>query len=255
MGVERVQKLEWILWILGGCLVLYYFISTLLLGPVAFSAYLLLAGIVMLVLGGLSRHFHHAHWLLTVRRIALPACLAVLAVMGISTAFIVSGATQRDREPADYLIILGAGLRGERVSLTLQQRLDAALEVVGEEKIVVSGGQGSGETITEAEAMKRYLIDHGFPEERILTEDASTNTKENLAYSRQVIEADAGVLIDQLRIKIISNDYHCYRAKMLAERQGYQLVSTYGGYTTPLLIPTYYIRESLALIKSYLFDR
>ena len=86
----------------------------------------------------------------------------------------------------DYAIILGAKVNGEIPSLSLQYRLDAALDYAKENPhvyLILSGGQGAGEHISEAKAMKRFLVENGIQEERLLIEDMSTSTYENLLYS------------------------------------------------------------------------
>ena len=88
----------------------------------------------------------------------------------------------------EYAIILGAKVNGEVPSLSLRYRLDAALRYADEYphvKFILSGGQGPGEHITEAEAMKRFLLDHGIKEERLLLEQQSTSTYENILFSKR----------------------------------------------------------------------
>jgi uncharacterized SAM-binding protein YcdF (DUF218 family) len=83
----------------------------------------------------------------------------------------------------DYIVVLGAGLRGSKPSITLKQRLDASLNYISSHKdipIIVSGGQGPGDDISEAEAMKDYLTSNGGSKERIVLESKSTSTEENL---------------------------------------------------------------------------
>ena len=120
----------------------------------------------------------------------------------------------------------------------LRSRLETALALEQGEMIVVSGGQGPHETVTEAAAMAKWLSERGIPADRILLEDASTSTIENLR-----------------KVKVISSDFHCTRAAMLARRVGYGEVSAAGGHTQALLVPVNHIRESMALIKSFLFDQ
>ena len=91
----------------------------------------------------------------------------------------------------DAVIVLGAGLRGENLSLILRNRLDAAVEYYNENPeavIVVSGGQGPDEDIPEAEAMERYLYEQGVPLNKIIKEDKSTSTEENFKFSKELLE-------------------------------------------------------------------
>jgi uncharacterized SAM-binding protein YcdF (DUF218 family) len=103
----------------------------------------------------------------------------------------------------DYLMILGAGIRGKEVSLTLQKRMDKGIEYLisnPEAIVIVSGGQGLGEEISEAEAMKNYLVNHGIKENRIIKEEKSTSTMENFKYTKEIIQKDHNEKIKLLMI-------------------------------------------------------
>jgi uncharacterized SAM-binding protein YcdF (DUF218 family) len=159
-------------------------------------------------------------------------------------------------EKSDYLLILGARVRGETVSLSLRDRLERGLEYLEQfpdTKAVLSGGQGPGESITEAEAMKRYLVERGVAPERIILEDRSTDTFQNLNYSKQVLE-ERGVNLNETSITLVTNDFHMFRAKLLAERVGFQ-ASGLPARTPEYTIPKAYTREFAALLKGYIFDR
>jgi uncharacterized SAM-binding protein YcdF (DUF218 family) len=152
---------------------------------------------------------------------------------------------------ADYLVILGARLHGERMSLSLQYRVEAALQYLEENKetrVVVSGGQGPGEDITEAEAMSRYLQRNGISKERIVVEDQSTTTHENLLFSKKLVNDDDHVVI-------VSNDFHLFRASMIAKRVGFEDVYTLPAKTPTIVVLKLWIREYLAVFKTWMFDR
>lgn len=119
-------------------------------------------------------------------------------------------------EEVDYMIVLGAGLRGEDVSPTLKARLDQAIayyKLHPKTMIIVSGGQGPDEVISEAEAMRRYLEEVGIPGESIIKEDHSTTTLENIAFSKEILMTREETVESVL---IITHDYHLFRAQMLA---------------------------------------
>jgi len=156
---------------------------------------------------------------------------------------------------SEYILILGAGIRGETVSLTLKERLDIGIDYLNrhpDSKVVVSGGQGPGEEITEAEAMKRYLLAHGIEPHRIIVEDRATSTMENFYYTRELL---AGLEGREVRdIAIVTSDFHMMRAKMLARRNGFEPVGIAG--TTPAVVwVNSYLREYFAFIKSFFVDR
>ncbi|MDR0841396.1 MAG: YdcF family protein [Christensenellaceae bacterium] len=152
------------------------------------------------------------------------------AIISIYAAFIVTISVmacvlwQAARKPApancNALIVLGCGVRGERPSLTLRYRLDAALSYLNQSPdtiAIVSGGQGSGESISEAEAMRRYLVRHGIQENRILLEDKSTSTYENFLFSKEILTAHLG---ESPTVAFVTTGFHVYRAGRVAAMQG-----------------------------------
>lgn len=154
----------------------------------------------------------------------------------------------------DFLIILGSGIRGEQVSPTLKERIDEGIRYLKDYldvPVVVSGGRGFGESITEAEAMRRYLIKNGIADNRILKEEQSTSTMENFIYTKALLLNKTNKR--KISLMIITNDFHMLRSKMLARRNGFE---AYGlSCRTPYhVMLTTYIREYFALIKSYFFD-
>ncbi|MDP4089244.1 MAG: YdcF family protein [Bacillota bacterium] len=183
------------------------------------------------------------------------AGLVILSFLIIESLIIGFG-SRKDSTVPDYVVILGAGLWGDTPSLTLSQRLDESLKLLkllpGDVKIVVSGGQGPGESITEAEAMKKYLTNRGISEERIIKEDKSTNTMENMIFTRRLLkEIDSRSTV---KITIVTSSFHMYRSSSLAKKAGFEEVTYWSAPITPYLIPTYYIREYVAVIKSSLLD-
>ena len=182
--------------------------------------------------------------------------ILLIIFIGVEGMIIGFGANY-DMGECDYNIILGAGLKGEDMTLSLKERMDEAIEYNKNTKnyIVVTGGRGPGESIPEALAMKRYLIENGIAEKRILIEDNARNTMENFKFSKEIIEKNSGKSIENLNIKVITSNYHCFRSSILARRNGYKKLSFIGNKTNPLLVPTYYTREFFAIFKSIIFDR
>lgn len=240
--------------LLGLVLEIYCIVLSVTMGPISFAVPMALMGAGLMAVGGLPLIFREGLIPLIGHRLLVPAVIAVFCIMAVSECFVLHGIAAKDVSPVDYTIVLGAGLRGDKVPLTLRTRLQAALDADGGEVIVVSGGQGPRETVTEASAMKKWLIEKGVEPERILAEDRSTDTHENLTFSAELIEAHSGKAISDVKVRIISSDFHCTRAKLLAGRLGYGKVTACGGKTPAALIPVNHIRESMALIKSLLFD-
>lgn len=155
---------------------------------------------------------------------------------------------------ADYLMILGGGLNGGELSVSLLKRMEKGVEYLEKNpdaKVIVSGGQGPGEEITEAEAMAQYLLAQGIKEDRIIKEEKSTSTMENFKYSREILK---GEIKENQELVIVTNDFHMFRSKLLAKRNGFVPFAL--PCKTPLsVLPNFYIREYFAVIKSILFDR
>ncbi|MDD4569120.1 MAG: YdcF family protein [Tepidanaerobacteraceae bacterium] len=180
----------------------------------------------------------------------------LISFLVIESLIIINSFTNDDL-PVDYVIVLGAGLYGDVPSPSLKYRLQKALEYAKKYPqipIVVSGGQGPDEWVTEAEAMKRFFLQNGIEEERIIKEDGSTNTRENLLFAREVIKYEGE--LKKLKVMIITSEYHMFRAKFLARRSGF---IPYGKCApTPAypkyLKPLYYLREYFAVVKSFFFD-
>ncbi|MDO5408839.1 MAG: YdcF family protein [Lachnospiraceae bacterium] len=184
----------------------------------------------------------------------------IIGAMGImvlvAEGFIFSKMWAVPHKPVKYVIVLGACVRGTRVTRSLAYRLKKAAEYAEKHKeciLVVSGGQGPGEDITEALAMKRYLERLGMEGDRILLEERSVNTRENLMFSREIIqryESGAGESWDSnLNIAVCSNNFHMYRAMALARAAGNWKVEGLAAMTDPFMWLSFTLREGAALIK------
>ncbi|MCL1835783.1 MAG: YdcF family protein [Oscillospiraceae bacterium] len=171
----------------------------------------------------------------------------------ILQAYIIS-ASGGDDTAADLIIVLGAGIYGETPSRVLVSRLEAAaehLEAHDSAIVVVSGGQGSNELITEAEAMYRYLAGRGISEERIFKEEASTSTRENIEFSLEILE-EAGLLTGDAQIAIVTSEFHIYRAKRIAKLLGLEVDGIAASTPYKSLRVLYHFREAAALLVEML---
>jgi uncharacterized SAM-binding protein YcdF (DUF218 family) len=153
----------------------------------------------------------------------------------------------------NYVIIHGCGLAGgERLTRLLSNRVDKAMEIY--EKcavkpiIIPSGGQGGDEKLSEAEAMRRYLVEHGIPDEHIILEDRSATTAENLAFSKAIIDGRRG----QKRTALVSSSYHVYRCLRLAKEVGLRCTGI-GADVAFYYWPSALIREFVAVFLSKRF--
>ena len=154
-------------------------------------------------------------------------------------------------EKAQNVVVLGAQVRGDPAypSSVLVERLDAAIEYVStspDAKIIVCGGQGADETATEASVMASYLMAHGVESNRIVEENLSTSTKENLIHAKPMLLEGKTV--------IVSSDYHIYRAKMHAKRLGIENIESYAAESKTKVKLKNYIREVFALGRDFIFS-
>lgn len=150
----------------------------------------------------------------------------------------------------DYIIILGAQVRGVRVSDSLKRRLDRGVQYLKNNQdtlCIVSGGRGRGEDVTEAFAMSEYLKEHSIEERRILLEECSTSTYENLEYSKSFLPFE-----QNLKVGIITNHFHMFRARKIAKQLGYRKIYAIPAACHPVLILNYVVRECFALIGMYM---
>lgn len=149
----------------------------------------------------------------------------------------------------DYLIVLGAGLiNGDQVSKLLAARINRAIQYSNRQYqkgrkrpiLIMSGGQGPDEKIPEALAMARFAQQRGIPAEQILLEDQSKNTYQNMLFSKRVATEDFGN--SHFKARFFSNNYHIFRAGLLAKEVGLK-ANGVGAYTRLYYLPNAIIRE------------
>ena len=169
-------------------------------------------------------------------------CVMILILVAIPQFSCQS--TEGKGKDADYLIILGAGLKnGDQLSYSLRTRLDKGLEVLQNHpdlKVIVSGGQGKNERLSEAQAMRNYLINRGIPRDQIILEDESKSTYENLIFSKKKMEESLRLLEPSTealqhnlagadlwpgpdrnskpQVVIVSSDFHMFRIGFMAKK-------------------------------------
>lgn len=223
-----------------------------------FSALLCLCATAVLFIFYLLEHFaRRGHRAAAWCELALIAALLLgFSLFTVLETMVVRGSFADESDaPVSAVIVLGAGVNGETPSLTLRTRIDAAaayLEEHPDVPVVLSGGQGPGEAITEAECMRRALVRRGVDESRLYPEERSTSTQENLRYSRAILE-ELGVDPAQ-RVAIVTSDFHLCRARLM-----------WGGDTAavPAHLPSalyfqcltgnYFIREAFGLAAYFVY--
>ncbi len=190
------------------------------------------------------------------RPLLIIATALISALLLLFAAVSVMMASANFRAPTDSatVVVLGAGLRGERPSRILRERLDAAVDYLCDHPdavCIVSGGQGADEMRTEASVMRDYLLGKGIDDSRIYVEDASTSTYENLEFSRRVIEKN-GL---PTAIALVTQEFHQYRAQTLAREHGFTEIGAVVAHTQWDLLPSYWIRDFAGLCHFALLGR
>ncbi len=155
----------------------------------------------------------------------IAACYAVAIGIFLVCGFLMIRASSAgEHVEADAVVVLGAAVHGDKVTWVLENRLNTAiayLEAHPNAICVVSGGQGAGETVTEASAMKKYMMEHGIAAGRIYAEEQAKNTKENFEFSKEIIDQTVG---QDARIAFVTTNFHVYRAGQVAKAQGVDAV-------------------------------
>lgn len=153
------------------------------------------------------------------------------------------------KEHMNYIIVLGAGIRSEEVTPLLRSRLDKGIRYYKKNngvKMIVSGGKGPDEPISEAAAMKRYLLSQGIPEHDIIEENQSKTTYENMLFSKKIIEMREGD--KDYSVMFTTNNYHVFRAAMYARRAGLKADGV-GSPTALYFLPTAMMREFIGILS------
>ena len=155
----------------------------------------------------------------TLRRIFGVAVVFGIVLFVIVEGFIISRFHDKGKENLDYIIVLGAQMKPAGPSAVLKFRLDAAYDYLIENEntiCILSGGQGGNEPCSEAEGMYQYLTGRGIASERLIMEDQSTDTSENIAYSMALIGKN------DISVGIVTNNFHVFRGVRLAKAAGVQ---------------------------------
>lgn len=245
------------LWLLSILCLGYFILLMVSIGPLySFNYVWLMGGLFFL---GLALTFTYSkkgfYWMPKPVLVGVEfIVLAGLLLFVVIESLIIKQSVKAPEAEGEYLVILGAKVNGVTPSHILKKRIEKAYEYMKEHpkcKVVVSGGKGADEGISEAEAMYRSLCKLGIEKERIILEDQSTNTRENLKNTKEILRS-RGVDLSKTDIIIVTTDFHMLRALKIAGKLGYANVEGLASGQVWYLIPTNYVREFLAIIKDFL---
>ena len=161
----------------------------------------------------------------------------------------------------DYLVVLGAQVKGTRPSLSLQYRIDSACEYLKENpgtRAVLSGGKGPDEGISEARCMYEEMLRQGVDREQLILENRSASTSQNIAFTRNLLrektESEEGAegILRRLKVGIVTNGFHQYRSMAIARKKTDWQVYGIGAKSNAFLLPNYLFREFFCVIKDKL---
>lgn len=255
----RVLKIRYV-FLVGEFIVLAFFALPLLSNIInpgnVFGIFVSLVIISLTIFWGRFKLFSVELWKHTGGKIVIISVLAII-IAGIVYVLVLTGlmiyAKEKSPEKTDAVIVLGCKVNGEKPSKMLKRRLDAAKVFLSENDdviCIVSGGKGDDEKISEAQAMKNYLVENGIEADRIIMEDKSVNTYENLENSCEILE-EMGI---GKNIAIVTDGFHQYRAGFIAQKLGYDpsAVNAVTDFYNLTLTPTYYVREWMAITNEYI---
>lgn len=241
-----------VLFLVGIAFLIYFLCVAFFVGHGTnfYFIWLILAVVVMTFAILLKRGFFISHFPLWIRRtFVILLCMGVM-IFGIVEGFIISGFSMKGQPGADYVIVLGAQMKADGPSKALQYRLNEAIRYLNENpssKVIVSGGQGSDEHISEAQGMYEYLVEKGIEKDRIIKEDKSVNTTQNLAFSAEYLDRERD------SVAVVTNNFHVFRAVKIAEKAGYQNVCGIAAKGEPFLQINNMMREFFGVMKDFLF--
>ncbi|HJC59986.1 MAG TPA: YdcF family protein [Candidatus Dietzia intestinigallinarum] len=205
------------------------------------------------LVGGMGHSWFERFLFLALPLLLIPGAVflfELIAYTGYALAY-----SRLDRiDAGDVVVVLGAGLNGDKVTPLLASRLDRGIEALNasvdagkDAVIVVSGGRGVDEVVSEAEAMHAYLLDRGVDADRILVEDKSTTTAENLEFTVDLLRSHRPAW---RRMVVVTSNFHVLRAASITDEMGLEATAV-GSRTAPYYLPTAFLREYAATVVHF----
>ena len=176
--------------------------------------------------------------------------ISFIIIEGIIWYDIIGTDLSHDTPKSDYIIVLGAGLEGAKPGNVLTERLDVALDYLNthkDTKVICSGGQGVSEDIPESVAMKNYFVEHGIDKDRILQDNKSMSTIQNLEFSKKILDGRGD---SKESVSVVTSSFNILRAKIISDQIG--LNADYIGADSKFRFNVNYsIREYGAILDNY----
>ena len=182
---------------------------------------------------------------------AIAVITAVAAVFLVCFIAIFSHFTDKGEENLDYIIVLGAQMRSTGPSVIYRYRLEKAAEYLGENGdtiCITTGAQGANETVSEGKGGRDYLISKGMAPERIIAEEKSLDTDDNITNALAMIEEREGSTAN-LRIGIVTNGFHVFRGVHIARKLTDAEICGIAAYMEPQYIPNNVVRECFGILR------
>ena len=221
----------------------------------------LIGAVVLIILSFLfSNHSKLPGLIKFILGLAILACVVNFGMFAYKAA---SKAAAEPSQEAKWIVVLGAKVNGTAPSVEFQARLEKTVAFVSAQDlsraasskidsipvstIITTGGQGADEGAAEGDVAARVLTSLGIEQDRIIIDNKSSTTQENLRFAKELIMANGGTVYDP--VLVVSSGFHLYRAERLAWAEGYENVSGLGSTGLAVLVPHYYVREYAAYIK------
>lgn len=194
------------------------------------------------------------------KRLMMFVLIPIVCIFLVIEMIILSGFFQKPKEEPQYIIVLGTTVYESGPCYLLRQRLKEAAkwaETYENAKIVVTGGQGKKEPFTEGSEMKRYLVEElGVDQDRIIVEEKSMNTYENMTFTGEILEkTDETFSYENTPVLVVTNNFHMFRSMQIAKKAGFNNVSGGPSGTYIYLFPHYMVREFCAVLKNLALGR
>lgn len=250
--IEKLKMISNICIVIAMISLCYYIVIISYAGIKASFCWFWLCGAV--ISGGISYVLRQSLQEKIILSNTIQKIVVAIGLLGVIGFLIIEGvliyyANTKPVKNADYMIVLGAQVRGTKITKSLKYRLDTAISYLEKNQnthVIVSGGQGPGEDIAEANAMSQYLTEKGIDKSRISIEDQSRNTNENILFSKKFIKGN------NKKVVIVSNGFHIFRGVSIAKKQKIGIINGLGAPTDSILRVNYYIREAFAVVKDVL---